>query len=783
MEAFVRRVSFNGGVVAPYLDTRIDLAKYQTGLIESLNQIPCDWGGSQTRPGLVYDSRLNRFTVLVPYVVSASVSYLLLLSDGEMRIARDGVILPEIARDENDLPVDVIQTPYTEADLYELKVDSLIDRLWIAHPNHPPFRLSRISQENWDFRELPVINPPMIPRAGEDQLLTLAARTGQGVTLTSDADLFVPAHVGSYWRIGAETDGQSLELGLSASNGNTSTSPWFLVQGDWAFTTSGNWRGNIYIERTRDGGTTVEIARSFAGQSELRNIASSGTEADPAELRIRFESSNPGNVDAPAFNPQAAIEVSNTDIYGLVRVVGFTSATEVQVDVIQEVYTTDATALWEEGAWSAFRGYPAAVVVHERRLMFAATQAFPNRYWSSRQDDRQDFRLEDDDQSALAFDLPSRDVIQWMLAERQLIVGTRSEEVIVSSGRDDLPLSPENSIARIQGSIGSTRVQAIKNSNAILYAERRGRRVRELSGDEFGGEAYTNTDITSFAPHLFDAGVIQMAKGKLEQDLVFFLLSNRKLLCLNHNRDQQISSWFTIETKGDFESIAALPGSTTEDIVYCVTRREINGQTVRQLEHFAVDQWDLVEEGNAEDMVFADMARTFTFENPETVINGLEDWEGEELAILGDGAVQPRRTVENGSIELEFQARKVTIGLPYTSRMVPLWFEDLNTPTQGRKRKIAKVYFSAFKGGNTTLRATDEETFGALLDGQELLSFEVPRRNFADNLGKAPGLEVGFFQVSLESRHSRRQSVIFERTEPLPMIIQSMHLIYNVGQK
>lgn len=773
MQAAVRRVSHNGGIVAPYLDARIDLKRYQAGCLEATNQIPCDWGGSVTRPGLLYDVRLNRVTVLHPYTVSASVSYLLLFSDQELRIFRNGQIIQVDGQD-------FITTPYLEADLYELKIDSLVDLLWIAHPNYHPHQLTRISENDWDFDPIRYFNPPMIPRAGEASKITPSDLTGN-ITITSDEPLFYEGHVGAYWQIGHDLEASSIELSLSdLASPSEIYSDWLPVNGDWAFTTSGNWQGGINIYRRKEG--VISKIRSIKAKSETRNVASTGSEEEGVELRIGFVSENPSNnTDIPSYNPQATIEVSNTKLYGLVKITGFTDDQTLDAEVVRNLYSTDETNLWEEGAWSDYRGHPATVAVFERRLMFAGSRSFPNRYWSSRQDDRQDFELSDETQAALSFDLPSRDVIGWMLAERQLVIGTRGEEVVVSSGRDDLPLSPENSIARVSGSIGSSRVAPVKSSNSILYAERRGRRLRELLSDE-GGDLM-NTDLTAFSPHLLDANILQMSTAQLDQKLVFVMLSNRKLLCLNHDRDQAMASWFVIETEGDFESVASLPGDLNEDLVYVVTRRTINGEEVRQLEHFSTEEWDKVEQGDPTFMVYSDMARTFQSEEKVEEITGLQDWEGMEVQVLGDGAVQPNKMVLNGVITLQEPAKIVTLGLPYSSSMIPLWFEDINSPTQGRKRKISKVYISMYQGGNVTLSATDEDAFGNLQLGEELLAEQVARRNFADKLGEAPELENGFFEVSLDSRHSRKQSVKFERDSPLPMIIQSLHLVYNVNEK
>lgn len=55
-------------------------------------------------------------------------------------------------------------------------------------------------------------------------------------------------------------------------------------------------------------------------------------------------------------------------------------------------------------------------------------------------------------------------------------------------------------------------------------------------------------------------------------------------------------------------------------------------------------------------------------------VSGLEHLEGETVAVMGDGAVQPSQVVASGSITLDSRASHVHVGLPFTARLrtVPL---------------------------------------------------------------------------------------------------------------
>ena len=767
--------------MSPYLDGRVDLARYQTGCIEDINQIPCDWGGSVSRPGLIYDERVDRVTVMHEFVVNQAISYVLLFSEYELRILKDGEIVQEASG--GDL---VITTPYEEDDLYELKVDTLVDIGWISHPDYFPRQLTRESELSWTLETLPIYDPPTLERSSdnEDITITPSAKTGT-ITLTASEGIFTADHVGSYWRIGTKTGEFKTSVFLGGDS-NTVTSDWLLVQGEWSFATTGNWETDVLRIERRYPGKSVETIRDFDGSGKLRNVSDAGTQEDPAELRIYAET-NADNDDG--YDPNAVIEIDNDVVWGVVKITGFTSATEVTAEVVEEpenrqLWSTSATDEWEEASWSDERGHPATVAVHERRLFLASTTTQPNRFWASGQDDRQDFVLGDDATDAFSYDLPSRDIVQWLLSDRNLLVGSRKEEIMMSSGRDDLALTPENSIARKYGSYGSSRVQAIQHANSVLYVDRNGRKVRELSDDSQTG-AFRNANLSAFAPDLFTSYVLQMKSARvMDQQIVFFVLADRTCIALVHDRDQQMSSWFKIETDGDFESVGVQPGDQDEDRVYFMVRRTINSVVHRQVESLSTNEWTKVLENDQSNMVYVDMAKVIDNAGYEiSEITGLDDWEGKEVAILADGAILPSKTVTSGTISVSTAADKIIVGLPYERNTTPMWFEDTQSPTQGKLRKIAKVLFSVYQSGNVTVKATDEETFGALSTGQELQSYEIARRDVSDNLGGAPALETGYFEVSLESRHSRQQSVEFTTSQPLPMILQTMHLTYEINDR
>jgi hypothetical protein len=86
------------------------------------------------------------------------------------------------------------------------------------------------------------------------------------------------------------------------------------------------------------------------------------------------------------------------------------------------------------------------------------------------------------------------------------------------------------------------------------------------------------------AAHLFDGyEITDMCYGKAPNPLVYFVQDNGLLLGLTYVPDQQIGAWHWHDTDGLFES-CTIVAEGTEDVLYVVVKRTINGTTKRYIE-------------------------------------------------------------------------------------------------------------------------------------------------------------------------------------------------------
>jgi len=409
--------------------------------------------------------------------------------------------------------------------------------------------------------------------------------------------------------------------------------------------------------------------------------------------------------------------------------------------------------------------YPAAVSYYQQRRVFAGTLDQPQNVWMTRSGT----------ESNLTYSLPSRDddSIGFRVAAREAntirhIVPLQDLVLLTSSGEWRLegsegPISPSNIKVGPQSYVGANNVQPVIVNNSLLYAAARGGHVREMGfSNDAGG--YITGDLSLRAPHLFDTFKVEdMAYSKAPVPFVWFVSSTGKLLGFTYIPEQQIGAWHQHDTKGgEFESIAAV-AEGEEDSLYAVVKRQVNGQAVRYIERMR-------------SRVFVDQADAFfvdsglTYNGPAvSTLSGLGHLEGEEVAILIDGAVHPRRVVSGGSIDLDVPGSVIHVGLPITAdvQTLPLAFEAQGMG-QGRVKNVNKVWLRVFRSSGIFTGP-----------GPERLT-EAKQRT-TENWGQPPALKTEEIEIMIESDWTDSGSVFVRQNDPLPLTIVSMSLEVSIG--
>jgi hypothetical protein len=279
--------SFAGGEIAPSLYARTDTAKYQTALRLLRNFFIHRHGGISNRGGtrFIEEVKDSSQTVrLVPFVFNDEQTYLLEFGHFYIRFVQDGVQLES----SPGVPYEIV-TPYTEADLMELRFVQSADVITITHHNYAPRELSRLADTNWTLEAI-VFGPSIGTVAnlamgggtagsstyyavtavdevtGEEGLAAfvngaIEPSTGTPITLTWDA-----LSGASQYRVYRSTDG-GVTYELLRNAGGTPTededSTWIDDIADITTSTEGSWQASVDSAENNVGAATPFDGRFF----------------------------------------------------------------------------------------------------------------------------------------------------------------------------------------------------------------------------------------------------------------------------------------------------------------------------------------------------------------------------------------------------------------------------------------------------------------------------------------------------------------------------------------
>lgn len=191
------------------------------------------------------------------------------------------------------------------------------------------------------------------------------------------------------------------------------------------------------------------------------------------------------------------------------------------------------------------------------------------------------------DNDAVQFTLAGRQVneIRAIVEIGQLVVLTSGAEWIREGDATD-PLTPRSPNLKPSTYNGSAEIAPIVIVDNLLYVQARGSIVRDFRFDQ-QVQGYTGRDLSVFAPHLFDKyTIVHWSYAQIPHSIVWIVRSDGALLGLTYLREHEIWGWHRHDTDGEFEDVCVIPEGS-EDAVYVLVKRTINGATKRYLERFA----------------------------------------------------------------------------------------------------------------------------------------------------------------------------------------------------
>lgn len=569
---------------------------------------------------------------------------------------------------------------------------------------------------------------------------------GTEVTLSAVVETFVAGHVGAIFRLSEDGHGTGIQ---NAPVGDETAS----IESGQVYTNE----GNVYGIRNVTGLSSWEkITRVPAHES--------GT------VRVYAEGNLTTYFDADFLHPS----------YSIVRITGYTSPTVVSAEVVRYQLPlsviSNGTIFWEEGAWSAHRGYPRAISLFEQRLWLGGSISEPSVIWSSRSGSNfEHFGDGTKDNHAIVYRMASgsSDVIRWLMAGRVLTAGTSMGEYAIAASSQQEALTPSNVRAVLQTGYGTSSAQPIRINQSIFYPQRSGkltnpaRKLRKF-GYDIQADAYKSDDVSIFSEHVLSGGFDRIAYQTEPDSIVWNRRSDGQLAGFTFEEAQDVGAWHRHRiggTAAEVKALCVIPGDDGDDLWLSV-KRTVNGSITRSIEVLSRVFRD---DDAKQDGIYLDSAVVYSG-SPTSTISGLNHLEGETVTILNNGSVELDKVVHAGVVSVDVPTTYAVIGLPYTAIIETEDLEGGNRTgtSQSRAKKISQVYMRLHRSlggsaGGYVMSSTGDQTLIPLRP--------IHYRQPANPMDTSPPLFSGFKVIDLNLGFNREAVVRIEHSDPFPFFV------------
>ena len=549
----------------------------------------------------------------------------------------------------------VMQLPapwLTIGDCRLLRWQRINDVVFLACDGYKQRRLERREDNSWSISLYEPNDGPFLGANTDGTRLTPSGISGE-ITLTSSRNLFDSASIGQLFQLSSQ--GQKVEANLSSEGAFTNDIRITGVGSSRVFSVirSGTWTANLTLQRS-DGETGNFV--------DVQTITTNGNLSfdDNLDNSISFYRIGIKSGDYTSGTAEVSLVHTSGSITGVVRVTGYTSATEVTASVLSDLGGTEATEDWQAGAWNDVDGYPTEVVFYEGRLWWLGRGTADG----SVSDDFNSFDPDfEGDAGPIRRSIGdgATDRINWALAAQRLIVGSDSAEHSIRSTSFDEPITSANYNVKEASTQGSAAIPVVRVDAGGWFVQAGGKKVYGVNFD-VQLQDYTSGDLTALVPDIAGDGFIRSGVQRQPDTRGYYIREDGKASVMVRDRAEDVLAWVIVETDGEIEEMTSLPGAI-EDRVFWKVKRTINGQTVRfHEEMFREDQCrggDLNRQADA----------AIIFENVRSDnLSGLDHLEGETVVAWGNGKDLGEYTVSGGRIVLSETVTSVIVGLKYTAR-------------------------------------------------------------------------------------------------------------------
>lgn len=320
------QTSFVGGEFAPALYGRTDIAQYANAAKIVENFIIRPYGSLISTPGTEYINACKTggstsISRLIEFIFSRSDSYMIEMGVGYFRFYTDGAVVVSSGSSAYE-----VSHTYTADEIEDIHYAQLNDVIYLAHPSHPPAKLTRLAANSWTLTDLSFTGGPFAPdnniySGGTTSILSSATITPSGtngsITLSASSNIFIPStstmgHINTFWKVGATVTSATTGLDVQGfvkvtaiTNPSTATATVVSKLGSTSATTiwaQGSWSDvlgwparvtfhekRLFFARTTYQPQNIWGSQPFNYESYAIN---SGEDDDALDIRIASTESN-----------------------------------------------------------------------------------------------------------------------------------------------------------------------------------------------------------------------------------------------------------------------------------------------------------------------------------------------------------------------------------------------------------------------------------------------------------------------------------------------------------
>lgn len=810
--------AFTRGELSPALYARVDLALYQQALKTCRNFIPRPYGGIENRPGTQYVGEVKtsaNATRLIPFQFSASQNYVLEFGNLYVRVYRDGARVGTVE----------VTTPYTTAQIWDIRFVQSADVMTLVHPDHAPRELRRSSDTSWALTTFDYKNGPFKDLNTDAAVTVYADGINGEVALTASDDVFTADHVGSLFYI-EEND-------LSA------VPPWepnkqLVASGSNPYGMKvRNSEGNVYRCVTDETMASNECRTGNVEPTHTEGIAEDGngkavtagatTYAERAGVAWEYLHSGSGIVEITAYNSATSVDATvvtrlpdslvgssggspYVDTWEFVvltngdtefDITGATATDKDDYEVIYDGtrlssndYTIDAATDTITLLFPTTK--PKTLTVHE----LAATGApAPSSYWAfgawSEAEGYPSVVTYFADRLAFA-NTANQPQTVWMsktgnYTDFGTSVPTVDSDAItftinarqVNEIRELIPLA--DLVILTAGGEWRMVSDGIVSPATISLKPQSYRGVRNQRAEVIGNKALY---VQKQGSAIRDLSFAFSDGGYVGNDLTLsadHLFRGKTIDEIDFHQVPYALLW-AVRSDGVLLSLTYMP----EEGVIGWARHDTDGEfesvcvipeddedvpyfivkrTIDGSTQRYIERMKSRLFDASEDAWFVDSGLMYDGASASTV-SGLDHLEGETVAVLNNGNVETQKVVSSGSITLDNAGTKVIVGLPYESDAQTLDVMVMGDSVRDRQKLVTQVSLivRASRGAWAGTKAVTEG------DGADDSMYEFKQRENED-YDDPVDLLTGVATIPVKSTYNQKGSVFIRQVDPLPLSI------------